>query len=256
VAHVEYVGHATVLVAMDGTRLLTDPVLRSRVAHLRRAVPVDADALVDVDAVLVSHLHFDHLDVPSLARIGRATPVVVPRGAGDWLRGKGFSDVTELAAGEELSIGGVRVRGTPADHDSGRLPFGIRADPLGFVLRGSRSVYFAGDTDMFEAMDEIGPVDVALVPVAGWGATLGPGHMDAERAARALDLLRPSVAVPIHWGTYFPAHAGLRGRPGWLDLPAAEFAARAAKSAPGVEVRVLRPGESTELDPGAIPSTP
>jgi L-ascorbate metabolism protein UlaG (beta-lactamase superfamily) len=249
VGHVEYVGHATVLVEMDGTRLITDPVLRGRVAHLRRAVPVDTAALRDVDAVLVSHLHFDHLDVPSLARIGRSTPVVVPRGAGTWLRDKGFTDVIELTAGEELSIGGVRVAGTPAEHDGGRLPFGVRAEPLGFVLRGSRTVYFAGDTDMFDAMGELGSIDLALVPVAGWGATLGPGHMDAERAARALDLLRPAVAVPIHWGTYYPVHAGLRGRPGWLDLPAAEFAARAARSAPEVDVRVLRPGESTWLDP-------
>ena len=81
-ARIEYVGHATVLVDLGGVRLLTDPLLRNRVAHLRRAVKVDAGALRGVDAVLISHLHYDHLDLPSLQRLGREMPVVVPHGAG------------------------------------------------------------------------------------------------------------------------------------------------------------------------------
>jgi L-ascorbate metabolism protein UlaG (beta-lactamase superfamily) len=250
VARIVYVGHATVLVDLDGVRLLTDPLLRTRVAHLRRAMPVPADALRGVDAVLLSHLHYDHLDLPSLQRLGRTTPLVVPKGSGGLVRRKGFGDVTELAVGEELSIGPVRVRATPAEHDAGRLPFGVRADPLGYVLSGTCTVYFAGDTDLFDGMAALGPVDVALVPIAGWGKGLGPGHLDPERAARALTLLRPRIAIPIHWGTYFPAHAGLRRLPGFLETPPALFTAKAAELAPEVEVRVLRPGESADLPDG------
>jgi L-ascorbate metabolism protein UlaG (beta-lactamase superfamily) len=105
-------------------------------------------------------------------------------------------------------------------------------------------VYFAGDTDLFPGMEELRPLDVALLPVAGWGPKLGPGHMDAERAACAAQVLRPRIAVPIHWGTLHPRWKG----PGsWFSDPPETFAARVAGLAPDVVVRVLAPGESLEL---------
>ena len=189
-----YVGHATVLVEMDGVRLLTDPMLRPRMLHLRRAGKVDAQALRDIDAVLISHLHFDHLDVASLRRIGRDIPIVAPPGAGALLARKRFRSVTELGVGEELRVGELAIRGTPARHDAARLPFGARAEPMGYVITGSRSVYFAGDTDVFEGMAGLGPIDVALVPIWGWGPVLGPGHMDPQEAAEAVRLIRASVS--------------------------------------------------------------
>jgi L-ascorbate metabolism protein UlaG (beta-lactamase superfamily) len=246
-ARIEYVGHATVLIEMNGVRVLTDPLLRNRVVHLRRAVGVDATALGGVDVALISHLHFDHLDIPSLRCLGKDIRIVVPRGAARLLHRKGFREVTEVSAGEELSIGSLRVTATPAHHDERRRPFGVRAEPLGYLVRSSSSVYFAGDTDLFDGMAEIGPVDVVLIPIAGWGPALGPGHMDAERAAQALPLLRPRVAVPIHWGTYYPFHLGLISQPRFLDLPPALFLRHAAQLAPDVEVRVLHPGEETSF---------
>jgi L-ascorbate metabolism protein UlaG (beta-lactamase superfamily) len=246
---IRYVGHGTVLVDLDGVRLLTDPVLRRMVAHLRRAARVDADAVRGVDAVLVSHLHFDHLDLPSLERLGRELPLVVPRGAARLLRRKRFVHVSELAAGEDLRIGGLTVGATRADHDGSRLPFGTKVEPIGFVVSGSQSVYYAGDTDLFAGMSEIGPVDVALVPIWGWGPGLGPGHLDPRRAAEALALLEPRLAIPVHWGTYFPLHKGIRGRPGYLSSPPGEFAAAARELAPAVEVRILQPGEETLVEP-------
>ena len=242
-----YVGHATVLVEMDGVRLLTDPMLRPRMLHLRRAGKVDAPALRGIDAVLISHLHFDHLDVASLRRIGRDVPIVAPPGAGALLARKRFSSVTELGVDEELRVGELAIRGTPARHDAARLPFGSRAEPMGYVITGSRSVYFAGDTDVFEGMAGLGPIDVALVPIWGWGPVLGPGHMDPQGAAEAVRLIRASVVIPIHWGTYFPLQAALRGRPAFLDWPAEEFEQRVRQIAPEVEVRVLRPGEETAV---------
>jgi L-ascorbate metabolism protein UlaG (beta-lactamase superfamily) len=246
-ARILWVGHSTVLVDMDGVRLLTDPLLRRRVVHLRRVDPVPPDAIPDIDAVLVSHLHFDHLDIPSLALLGRNLRLVVPRGAGALARRKRFTEVEELGVGDELHIGSLLVRGTPAVHDPRRLPGGARAEPLGFVIEGTRSVYFAGDTDVFDDMAALAPVDVALLPIWGWGPSLGPGHMGPREAVQASQLLRPTVVVPIHWGTYFPLQLARHGRPAFLDRPAEEFRAQMESDAPQVEVRLLRPGDETTV---------
>lgn len=244
-ARIVYIGHATVLVDMDGVRLLTDPVLRPRLAHLRRVGKVDVEALRDIDAVLISHLHLDHLDIPSLRRIGRDTTVVAPRGVSPLLKKRGFTSVEELGVGEELRVGELTVRATPAVHDWRRTPFGLRAEPVGYVIEGSRSLYFAGDTDVFEEMAALGPVDVALVPIWGWGTSLGPGHMDPPAAAEAARLLRASIVIPIHWGTYFPLHTALRRIRSFLEAPVEEFRSHMRETAPEADVRVLRPGEET-----------
>jgi L-ascorbate metabolism protein UlaG (beta-lactamase superfamily) len=163
-------------------------------------------------------------------------------------RQAGMKNVVELRAGEELQIGASTVRAVPAEHDTGRLPFGARADPLGYVIEGAgRSVYFAGDTDVFPGMAELAPVDLALLPIWGWGPTMGPGHMDPERAAHAAALLRTPLAIPIHWGTYYPVHLGLRGAPTFLKTPPALFEQAVREQAPATEVRVLQPGASTEI---------
>ena len=246
-ARIEYVGHATVFVDLDGVRLLTDPLLRNRVAHLRRASGVSARALRGVDAILISHGHYDHLDLPSLDRIGKKLPVVVPRGLGGLLRKRRFESVIEVERGETIAIGDLQIHVVPAEHDRSRAPFGASADPVGYVVSGSKSIYFAGDTDLFDGMSEIGPVDVGLIPIWGWGPGLGGGHLDPERAAEAVALVRPSMVVPIHWGTYFPIHLGLAGKPAFVDLPPAQFAAALAERAPDVELRVLRVGEGTDF---------
>ena len=248
-ARIEYLGHATVLVDLDGVRLLTDPLLRNRVAHLRRASGVSARALRGVDAILISHGHYDHLDLPSLERLGKKLPVVVPRGLGGLLRKRRFESVIEVEQGDTLAMGDLQIRAVPAEHDRSRAPFGASADPVGYVVSGSKSIYFAGDTDLFDGMSELGPVDIGLIPIWGWGPGLGGGgHLDPERAAQAVALVRPNMVVPIHWGTYFPIHLGLAGKPAFVDLPPVQFAAALAEHAPDVELRVLRPGEAVELD--------
>lgn len=245
-ARIVFVGHSTVLVEMDGVRLLTDPLLRRRVLHLRRVAPVDRRTIEQLDAVLVSHVHLDHLDLASLRRLGRATPVVVPPGVGGMLLRKGFTAVSELAVGAEMRVGALVVRGVPAVHDDRRRPFRLRAEPMGHLIRGTRSVYFAGDTDVFPEMAELAPVDVALLPIWGWGATLGSGgHMNPQEAADAALMLNASVAIPIHWGTYFPIHSALRGLPAFLRSPPEDFQQRVAAVAPDIDVRRLQPGEET-----------
>src|SRR3954452_3365787 len=246
---IEYVGHGTVVIDLDGVRLMTDPLLRNRVTHLRRAVKVDARSLRGIDAVLISHLHYDHLDMPSLQRLGREMPVVAPHGSGKLIaRGAGVKNVLELRPGEEIRIGSATVRATRADHDSARLPFGAQAEPLGYVVEGGgRSVYFAGDTDVFGEMAELAPIDVALLPIWGWGPTMGPGHMDPERAAEAAALLGARLAIPIHWGTYYPIHLGVRGPPGFLSTPPGLFEDAVRRRSPATTVKVLQPGERTDV---------
>jgi L-ascorbate metabolism protein UlaG (beta-lactamase superfamily) len=235
-----WLGHSTVVIDVDGTRLLTDPVLRRRVWHLRRESAVDAGR---VDGILVSHTHFDHLDRASLSRFDRSLPVVAPRGVGKLLRGWGFSRVHEAAAGEELELAGVAIRATHAEHESSRGPLSARTASLGYVVEGPTTVYFAGDTDLFDGMAELAPVGVAVLPVSGWGSRLPAGHLDPRGAAAALRLLCPRMAVPIHWGTFRTPFAT---RPD--DRPAREFEQAAAELAPEVEVRVLAIGETLALE--------
>jgi L-ascorbate metabolism protein UlaG (beta-lactamase superfamily) len=244
---VTWLGHATVLIELDGVRLITDPVLGPRVAFLRReGGAVDVSATSHLDAVLLSHLHADHADVGSLQALGGGVAVVAPAGSRGWLRRRGLADVRELAVGEEVSLGSVGVRATPASHPPGRWREGRGPRPIGFLVSGSRTVYFAGDTDLFEGMELMaGRVDLALLPVAGWGRTLGAGHLDPARAARATAIIRPGVVVPIHWGT-FRAPWPLRS-PAPPDAPARLFAQLAGSLAEETEVRVLAPGERLEL---------
>ncbi len=247
---ITYVGHATVLLEVGGARILTDPMLRTRAGILRRhSGPVAAAHCTDIDLVLISHLHRDHLDLASLRALPRATPVIVPRGAAATTTGAGLGEVAEITVGETISACGVEVTSVPAVHDGRRDPWGARANPVGFVVSaGRRRIYFAGDTDLFEGMASIGALDLALLPVWGWGHRLGAGHLDPERAARALKMLRPRLAVPIHWGTYHPA--GMRRTLGdRLTEPPLEFARLAARYAPGVRVEVLDPGAGLALGP-------
>lgn len=242
-------------------RLLTDPVLRGRVAHLRRhGGSVDAAALGRIDGVLVSHAHLDHLDLASLrqlaaasaARAGAAKPtLVVPKGtAGHVAKLADAFEIEELVVGDRTEIAGLPVRATHAEHDSRRNPLGPAGMTLGYLIGEHPLVYFAGDTDLFPEMEALAPgLDVALLPVWGWGPSLGTGHLDPEGAAEALTRLRPRIAVPIHWGTLFPVGLDRVGRRGkLLTDPPHEFARVAARVAPEVEVRVLEPGRSTSLE--------
>jgi L-ascorbate metabolism protein UlaG (beta-lactamase superfamily) len=248
---ITYVGHATVLVEIAGVRLLTDPVLRSRLLHIRRAAaPPASEVSVNLDAVLISHQHPDHLDFPSLRMIGGDVRVIAPAGSRRLLRRRGVRRVTELVPGDATEVGGVEVRAVRAAHDGRRYPIGRGVEALGLDLRApGRRAFFAGDTELFPELAELaGGLDVALLPIAGWGPRVGGrGHLDARSAAEAAAILQPRFAVPIHWGTLL--RIGLNRRhPELLSDPRREFEAQMAKLAPEVEAAVLAPGESLQLD--------
>ncbi len=250
---IRFLGHSTVRLELAGRVVLTDPVLTGRVGPLSR-VAAAPGPVGRVDLVLLSHLHGDHTHLPSLRLLPDAR-VVVPRGAGEWLRRRGVTRVDELGVGEELVHDGLRVTGVEAAHSGHRWgprsTRGPQSRAMGHLVEGDGTcVYAAGDTDLFDGMARLPRPDVALLPVWGWGPSLGPGHLDPARAAQAVDRIRPRVVVPVHWGTLAPA--GLVRAPGRagalmrdrLHAPPREFAAavtgdtRVALTEPGAEVEL------------------
>ncbi len=242
-------GHATVLVE-DGARLLTDPVLTQSLAHLRRrAGSVPHPTTHAVDGVLLSHLHVDHLHRPSLALLEPGTPVLLPRGAAGLLHGLKLEPL-EVEAGDVVAVGESTVTVVPARHGDRRWPWSqTHATAVGYLVQGEGSTYFAGDTSLVPALTDVTPhVDVALLPVGGWGPWLRGGHLSPRQAAASLPALRPEVTVPIHYGTFWPRGAAWL-RPRVFHEPGNEFADHATRLAPDVQVRVLRPGTSTVVTP-------
>jgi L-ascorbate metabolism protein UlaG (beta-lactamase superfamily) len=246
--HITYIGHATVLIEIDGVRILTDPIFRNRVGHITRHTgsvdPSHRDAL---DAVLISHMHLDHLDLPSLRLLGYDQRLIVPVGAGSMLHRQGFRNIEEVQAGEIAEVEDITIAATFAHHEGARWPLGPETDCLGFLVKGGSTVYFAGDTDLFPEMAAIATnIDVALLPVWGWGPTIGEGHLTPRRAAESLQLLRPKAAIPIHWGTFAPMGLGWM-KPSFLSEPPRHFVSHAGELAPNVDVHVVDPGNFVRL---------
>jgi L-ascorbate metabolism protein UlaG (beta-lactamase superfamily) len=251
---VTYIGHATVLIDIGQIRVLTDPILRDRFFFMQRNGPnrgPDLLAARPPDIVLLSHLHYDHADLPSLRRLPPSTMVIAPRGSGQYLVRQAGVDVYEVDEGDRVRVADVEISALPAAHEQVSVQPRPTTMPLGYALRNRLSVYFAGDTDLFDGMDDIGQefdLDVALLPVWGYSHHLGKGHLAPMTAAQALTQLRPRVAVPIHWGSFhYPGPRSLWQRADYLNTPPHAFAAYAARLAPETDVRVLQPGQATSV---------
>ena len=250
-------GHATVLVE-DGARVLTDPLLGTRLGHLvRRVGSSPQQHHLDVDLVVLSHLHADHLHLPSLRLLPEGTRVAVPKGGGRLLRRLPV-EVVEVVAGDVLIAGATTVTAVPAVHDGRRWPGSrTRAPALGYVIHGAVATYFAGDTGLFPGLADVAAdtgraLDLALLPVWGWGPWLRGQHLDPVSGAAALALLRPRVAVPVHWGTLWPLGLA-KVRPTAFHGAGQAFADHARRAGGPTEVRVLAPGSSTSVAAAAEP---
>jgi L-ascorbate metabolism protein UlaG (beta-lactamase superfamily) len=209
-ARLTWLGHASWLVQLDGLSLLVDPVLGDRIAGVprRNAEPgVSVEGLPHIDAQLVTHGHYDHLDLPTLERVG--APVVIGLGHRAMLERRGLTGI-ELGWWSSLRFGRVAVTFVPARHWSRRgLVDQNRALWGGFVIQGSTAaVYHAGDTGYFAGFGEIGrrfpSLDAALVPIGAYDPPwfMGRHHLDPEQALRAFGELGARTFLAMHWGTF------------------------------------------------------
>jgi L-ascorbate metabolism protein UlaG (beta-lactamase superfamily) len=241
-------GYSTSTWQDGGTTVLFDPVLTARLGHLRRVRgPVPPPHAAQADLILISHLHADHTHLPSLRLIPASAVLIAPAGSRRLLGSVAARGVKlrEVEPGDLVEFGGLRIRVLAADHDGRRHPGSPHRGPaLGYLVEGSRRCWYPGDTGPL-AFDEVVNVDIALMPVGGWGPTLGQGHLDAEQAAHAVRRTHPDSAVPVHWGTWWPI--GLRQRPELIDRPAEAFAEHIARVAPTTSVHLLRHGQSVKL---------
>lgn len=247
-AAVTFIGHATTLIQIDGTNLLTDPNLNDHVAITarRRAASVTAKDLPRLDAVLISHAHRDHLDEWTLRQLPRNVPIFISRGNGARLREWGFTDVREMDVWDACTVGTVRIIATPAKHSGARnSPFADTPKALGFLVRGHRTIYFAGDTGLFDGFNEIGrraDIDLALLPIGGYRPRwfMKSHHMSPADALRAMTMLRAREMVPIHWGSFRMASEG-------VDEPKQVLLRLIAGGDIEARVHVLENGESLLL---------
>jgi L-ascorbate metabolism protein UlaG (beta-lactamase superfamily) len=257
-------GHATTTIAIGGRRVLTDPVVGRHLAHLSRVGgPAPSPAALQADVVVVSHLHYDHLNLPSLRRLGPGVRIVGPKGMARVLRRSETRlsrRVEEVRPGDAFNVDGLHIHAVTAEHDGRRSPLSRHGGPaLGFIIGEDGAgdtdrVWFAGDTGLFAAMVDLAPIGVAVVPVGGWGPKLGPTHLDPVEATEAVRRVGAAHAIPIHYGTFWPI--GLRHmhpasfRSAFTD-PGTRFAAELAKVCPRTTAHVIRPGETA-----VIPATP
>lgn len=245
---ITWLGHSSVVLDLDGIRILTDPLLRPHAGLLRRLAPrPDPASWTGPDVVLVSHLHHDHAELRSL-RMLRGTVLMSAPANTDWLRRRTQMHAVPLGDGWSQVGGGVEIRQVPADH--GQRPMVHRPNNAnGQLVRGpSGVVWIAGDTGLYPEMAALpamagGSIDVALVPVWGWGPKLSGGHLTPETAARAVAASGTRFAVPVHWGTLHPPFVNHFAR-SWLEMPGRRFANAVADQAPGCSAVVLAPGQS------------
>jgi L-ascorbate metabolism protein UlaG (beta-lactamase superfamily) len=257
VIRLTWIGHATVVVDIGGVRLLTDPLLRPHAGPLRRIGNAPRfEQWRGTDGVLISHLHHDHTEIRSL-RMLPGVPVVTGTANAPWLRKRLGASVDGLPLGEwtEVADGpnAVEVSVVRADHHHRPMPHRPNG-AYGHLVRSSdEALWFAGDTSLYPEMAELPrlagrEIDVALVPIAGWGPRLSGGHLGPVEAAEACRLVRPRAVLPIHHGTLHARghqHLGLD----WMHLPVRHFADELARAVPDCRLLDVPLGGTVEVAP-------
>ncbi|MEP0548328.1 MAG: MBL fold metallo-hydrolase [Rhodothermales bacterium] len=258
---VTWLGHSTLLVELDGARILVDPVWGERASPMSFAGPkrfyAPPLALADLpplDAVVISHDHYDHLDEPTIrALAGRVPRFLVPLGIGAHLEYWGVAPdrITEIDWWERVEVGGITLVSTPARHFSGRFLTDRDATLWsGWAFLGDeRRVFYSGDTALTPGFEEIGerlgPFDVSFIEAGAYNAAWADVHLGPEQAVAVHQMVRGGLLVPVHWGLFdLSLH-------GWTE-PAERI--RVAAERAGVPVAFPKPGESVTL--GDAPAAP
>lgn len=251
-----WIGHATFLVQLDGVNILTDPHWGPRTSPVSFAGPrrlvrpgMRFGDLPRIHAVVVSHDHYDHLDLDTVTRLAREhdPTFVVPLGLKSWFAGAGIAKVVELDWWQSARVGTLTITCTPAQHSSGRsvtlTDQNLRLWSSWVVAAEHRRFYFAGDTGYFPGFAEIGrrlgPFDVAALPIGGYSdyPQHHPNHVSPEESVRAFQDLGARRLVPMHWGTF-----ELNREP--YGEPPARLLREAQRRGVADDVAVLRPGQT------------
>ena len=233
---ITFVGHATVMITTPGVRLLADPLLENSFYGIRRAkaAGLAEEDLDDVDLVLVTHAHRDHLSRESIVRIARKAVLIVPPRCTSLVRGLGFADIVELDPGSSHQLGDVEVTAVPVRHSGTRgLGDYLRRGACGYVVRASAlsaaaraCAYIAGDTGYFSGFAEIGRrfhPDVAMLPIAGYEpAAFREEHLSPLDALYAFDDLGARLLVPTSYGSFPLSYERLGAPLDWLQALARE----------------------------------
>ena len=245
-ARITWLGHASFLVQLDGVSLLVDPALMPTLfGGLQRNVApgVPIEELPPIDAVLVTHNHYDHLDLPTIERVH--APVIAGLGLERWFRDRNIF-ATELGWWSSTTVRGVRITFVPSQHWSRRGLFDTNRTLWGgFVIEGTRAtIYHSGDTAWFDGFAEIGRrfpgIDVALLPIGAYEPAwfMERMHMNPEQALRAFRALGARTLVPMHWGTFKLSDEPLDEPPKRLE------AERRRIGVPPEQVRLVAIGET------------
>ena len=250
---VTWLGHSTLLLEIDGRRVLIDPVWGERASPFtflgpKRffAPPLALAELPPVDAVVISHDHYDHLDMPTVkALLARGVRWIVPLGVGTHLAAWGVPEraITELDWWGAVEVAGITITATPARHFSGRgLGDQNRTLWAGWAFHGAKHrVFYSGDTALHDELAEIGrrlgPFDLTMIESGAYSALWADVHLGPEQAVLAHQLVRGDVLLPVHWGMFDLALHG------WTE-PMERVLAAAASA--GVRVASPRPGGMVE----------
>jgi L-ascorbate metabolism protein UlaG (beta-lactamase superfamily) len=205
-----WIGHATFLVQTDRHNILIDPNWAPWLSVIRRLrhAGMELHHLPNIDAVLVTHAHFDHLNRPTLKQIAEEQPIAVPEGVGDLVHDLGFEKVHEMKWWDSWDLGGLKITFVPASHWGARVLVDQHRGYGGFYLSyAGRTVYHSGDTAFFSGFKEIADrmpaADVALLPIGAYETPSGrDNHMSPEEALEAFEILGAKLMVPMHFGTY------------------------------------------------------
>lgn len=207
---ITYIGHSTVLIQDKDFNILTDPFFSSNFSGLKRKLlpSMNVEELPEIDLVLISHTHPDHCDLDAVDKLNKSCKVIMPEGTSSRIEIIGF-DVKELNDWVSIDIGKHTITAVPAKH---------HGKCAGFLIKGSKTIYFAGDTFLIPSMNDLGNkynIDIAFLPIGGnrfFGMKM---VMGPNEAALATQILKSKIVIPIHFGTFgkIPIIFNMNGNP-------------------------------------------
>ena len=262
---ITFIGHATLLLDIGGTKVLTDPNFESKLGRILPRVTkpgIEIEKLPPLDAMLLTHAHADHLSFTSLDELPRDIPLYAPPAVAAWLDQKGYHHAVPLAPGEiaELAGGALRLHAAMATHQGNRYGYDRwrKAANMYLLERDDESVFFAGDTALTDTTHDLvervlwsadRELDVALLPI-GWAPSWKPGfrrgHLTGDDALELFETLRARAMLPYHWGTFRHVTASAHDAINRLRTTLESYAGRD-------RVHVIEPGESLHVAPRATP---